>query len=355
MSFVLQRVRNLHSSCIYHIGTDFTFVHSACQPRVVISCTVSSWRQGNKRAMPNAVDPKKLEKSLRHAAEKVKEATALIITAGAGMGCDSGLPDFRGPEGLWKAYPPLKERGLTLPETSNPQWFDRDPTFAWGFFGHRLNMYRSTTPHQGFQILKKWTQSKKDGYFIFTSNVDGHFQKAGFPEEKVTECHGSINFLQATSGSDHIWPVPDHFSPKVDETTLTVAENDLPRGPPGDDGKIPEKAVVARPNILMFGDYCFVGDRTDAQEYRMNNFMAILPKDTILVVVEIGAGHAVPTVRYRSEGSVERYNPKDSCLIRINPRDPEIPRLQDISLPMKALEALQRIDELIEREPSPKM
>ena len=49
-----------------------------------------------------------LERNLATAAEAVRCADALLIGAGAGMGVDSGLPDFRGPEGFWKAYPPFR-------------------------------------------------------------------------------------------------------------------------------------------------------------------------------------------------------------------------------------------------------
>ena len=180
----------------------------------------------------NPIMSAEIEKDLKRAAQVVKESKAIVITAGAGIGVDSGLPDFRGPEGFWKAYPPLKKLGLTLPETSTPRWFDSDPHFAWGFFGHRLNLYRNTQPHRGFSILRRWGESKESGYFIFTSNVDGQFQKAGFSEDKVVECHGSINFLQKVDGRGDIWPTPSHFHVIVDEATLK-ADGPLPRGPPG--------------------------------------------------------------------------------------------------------------------------
>src|SRR5438093_10269086 len=88
------------------------------------------------------------------AAEAIRSAEALLIGAGAGMGVDSGLPDFRGDEGFWKAYPPFKKLGLSFVELANPNWFHSDPALAWGFYGHRRNLYRSTQPHQGFAILK---------------------------------------------------------------------------------------------------------------------------------------------------------------------------------------------------------
>lgn len=107
------------------------------------------------------------------AAKYIHEADAILIGTGAGMGVDSGLPDFRGTEGFWKAYPPLAKLGLAFHEMANPEWFDRDPQLAWGFYGHRLGLYRNTVPHKGFEILREIVKFKSDNYFVFTSNVDG--------------------------------------------------------------------------------------------------------------------------------------------------------------------------------------
>src|SRR5438874_3703737 len=95
-----------------------------------------------------------IDAAIRDAADAVQNADALLIGAGAGMGVDSGLPDFRGDEGFWKAYPPF--RGKSFASISNPIWFQSDPTQAWGFFGHRLNLYRQAVPHEGFAILRRW-------------------------------------------------------------------------------------------------------------------------------------------------------------------------------------------------------
>src|SRR5579871_3047174 len=92
---------------------------------------------------------------LRQAAEAVAAAEALLIGAGAGMGVDSGLPDFRGDQGFWRAYPPYAKLRLSFMDLASPEWFARDPQLAWGFYGHRLNLYRATQPHAGFQILLK--------------------------------------------------------------------------------------------------------------------------------------------------------------------------------------------------------
>ena len=95
----------------------------------------------------------RLPELFRAAADAVRSADALLIGAGAGMGVDSGLPDFRGAEGFWKAYPPF--RGRQFAELSTPHWFGADPALAWGFFGHRLNLYRTATPHRGFAVLRR--------------------------------------------------------------------------------------------------------------------------------------------------------------------------------------------------------
>ena len=81
---------------------------------------------------------------------------------------------------------------ISFYEMANPEWFQNDPKLAWAFYGHRLNLYRSTTPHQGFYQILKHAKQKKSGYFVFTSNVDGQFQKAGFANDQIEECHGSI-------------------------------------------------------------------------------------------------------------------------------------------------------------------
>jgi len=76
------------------------------------------------------------QKEIHRAAKAIKEANAILLTSGAGLGVDSGLPDFRGPEGFWRAYPPMQKLGLKFEMMSNPQWFDKDPHFAWGFWMH---------------------------------------------------------------------------------------------------------------------------------------------------------------------------------------------------------------------------
>ena len=139
-----------------------------------------------------------IDHALDRAAQAIATADALLIGAGAGMGVDSGLPDFRGKEGFWRAYPPYQRLGLDFVALANPRWFAEDPTLAWGFYGHRMGLYRQTTPHAGVLDPRPLGQPDEQGAFVFTSNVDGQFQRAGFDPERIVEVHGSFDGMQCT-------------------------------------------------------------------------------------------------------------------------------------------------------------
>jgi NAD-dependent SIR2 family protein deacetylase len=275
-----------------------------------------------------------LRESAHLAAEVIRNADAVLIGAGAGMGVDSGLPDFRGSEGFWEAYPPFKAMGLSFQDLANPDWFERDPHLAWGFYGHRLNLYRATVPHGGFQILKRLTADKNP--FIFTSNVDGQFQKAGFSSLRVEECHGSIHHFQCTQGdcctrTHGIWSA-DNLDITVDNTTFRAIDP-LPT--------CPECGALARPNILMFRDAHWVEDRTLVQEQRCLTWEKGLLGN--VVAIECGAGTAIPSVRRNCESFIRAHG---GTLIRINVRESK-GRSDSIAMPCGALAGLSMIaDEL---------
>jgi NAD-dependent SIR2 family protein deacetylase len=275
------------------------------------------------------------EKELQAAAGEIAGAQALLIGAGAGMGVDSGLPDFRGQEGFWRAYPPYARLGLSFSELANPHWFERDPTLAWGFYGHRSNLYRSTCPHEGFGVLLSWARRLKHGAFIFTSNVDGHFQRAGFDADRVLECHGSIEWLQCMRQcGSRAFPAGD-LAIAVDEATMRAREP-LPL--------CSGCRSLARPNILMFGDWSWDESRTVRQQERLQAWLESVGADR-LAVIECGAGTAIPTVRRFCEQIAWETG---SRMIRVNPREAEVLPGQ-IGLPLAAKEALLAIDALLVR------
>lgn len=267
------------------------------------------------------------------AAAYINEAEVIIITAGAGMGVDSGLPDFRGDKGFWNAYPEYSRLGISFEQCANPRHFESDPEFGWGFYGHRTNLYRETIPHEGFHIIQKWIKSNQADYFVVTSNVDGQFQKAGYADGKIWEVHGSIHWLQCqVFCKSNIWE-NDHVL-TIDPNTMR-ATSPLPI--------CPICGKISRPNILMFGDWDWLPSRTSMQEKLFDRFL-IENSNRRIVVIELGAGDNIPTIRKTSERIGKKL--KNARVIRINPREPEIV-YPHIPILAGAVDALRKIDSLL--------
>jgi NAD-dependent SIR2 family protein deacetylase len=274
--------------------------------------------------------------AIGRAAAAIAAADALVIAAGAGMGVDSGLPDFRGDEGFWREYPALRDAGLVFTDIASPAAFRADPVRAWGFYGHRLALYRSTMPHVGFELLRRWAGAVPRGAFVFTSNVDGQFQRGGFDPAQVFECHGSIHHLQCAAPCTlELWPADD-LVPDVDASRC-VWRGPLPA--------CPRCGGLARPNVLMFGDAEWIESRSLEQQRRLARWLQGAGR---LVVVELGAGPAIPTVRHFGERLAMH---RDASLVRINPRDSGTPRgIDGIQLALGARAALEAIDAALHAE-----
>ena len=184
-------------------------------------------------------------------------------------------------------------------------------------------------------------------FFVFTSNVDNGFLKAGFPDSNLIECHGTISFLQCVAHcTPDVWPTPHDLDVDVDEDTFR-AEGEMPTCIHCDG--------LARPNVMMFGDWTFSHTRLDRQEAAYDAFTTTLKRwakyegDDCVAIVEIGAGKTVPTVRRTSERLAATLG-SSATLIRINPADQDIPDIspaRPVSLPMGGLAALSAIRDVI--------
>lgn len=119
-------------------------------------------------------------------------------------------------------------------------------------------------------------------------------------------------------------------------------ESKLPRSV---DGK------PARPNVLMFGDGGVNVRVIDEQYDRFQNWLREIPTEASLVIVEVGAGKAVPTIRRTSEDVLRKY--KNAFLVRINLDDSDVPEFfssRSVSIGgMGALEALTQIDQTLKK------
>lgn len=260
----------------------------------------------------------------------LESADALVINTGAGMGVDSGLADYRGNGGQWGQVE--NDNGKSVFEIVNPKALIENPVYAWSLFAKRMQEYASTPPHQGFYILKNWISQYHLDYFILTSNIDGHFQKAGFEEDNIRELHGSLAYFQSSrpDTSKEIW--------KNELSADSIAEN----AKNGIFPTCPNSEVAARPNVYMFRDDTYISTRSKAQEKYFQAFLE-RNKGKNIVVFEIGSGPHVQTIRLKTRMLKTEHG---ANIIRINPKDFAI-RPPHIGIPQGALAALTEIDQYL--------
>jgi len=292
------------------------------------------------------------------AAKAILRATHLLVTAGAGMSADSGLPTYdKIADNM--AY---KSRDLNYADLCRPQLLRSDACLALGFWGSCFNLYKTTRPHDGYHILKEWCAMNKDSY-VYTSNVDGHFLAAGFNEQRICEVHGRVSkWISLTKDDEDITMLPDGHRFRVDETDMRLlgdeqdTESLRAAGVPVD-----KHGNMMRPAVLMFDDepeLLLKHLKVDQDKYQV--WEAQMEEELVnnelsrLVILEIGCGQRVPCVRQESEcvlddvarrmGLEESGNPSwydSDCsipralLIRINPDFPSNHQNPHLTLPVQ--------------------
>jgi NAD-dependent deacetylase len=119
----------------------------------------------------------------------IRDAGAVTVLTGAGMSTESGIPDFRGPDGLWTRDPGARRlfdiaAYRTDPEIRRQAWRRRSEHPAW-----------TARPHRGHQALVDLERSGRL-LALVTQNIDGLHQLAGNTPERVLELHGSIHRVE---------------------------------------------------------------------------------------------------------------------------------------------------------------
>lgn len=234
-----------------------------------------------------------LKENINSAKNAIQNADCLLIVAGAGMGIDSGLPDYRGPNGLWNTWHPAKELGLTYEDLSTHKTFLENPELAWGFQTYLTKLYHKLDPHDGYKILLKLAKQKfKNNYFVITSNVDSQFLKSGFDESKLYEVHGTKRLWQCINKKcnkkHYPWAMEINNLPSIDKKTLR-ANKPFP--------KCIHCNNMARPNVSFFDDFIFNEKICKKQSSNLLKWL-----DTIvnkkLVIIELGCGISKHSIRF---------------------------------------------------------
>lgn len=122
-----------------------------------------------------------MEQRIRDLARLVRERQPCVVLTGAGISTESGIPDFRSPNGVWTQYDPV--------EYATIEAFRRDPVKAWRFYAQHFGALAEADPNAGHVAL---AELERRGLVaaVLTQNIDGLHQQAG--SRKVIEVHGSI-------------------------------------------------------------------------------------------------------------------------------------------------------------------
>lgn len=115
------------------------------------------------------------------AAEKLRLARAVSVLTGSGISAESGIPTFRGEQGLWKTY--------RAEELATPEAFRRQPDVVWEWYRYRRKLIRQAAPNPAHLALAELEQ-EKELFALITQNVDGLHRQAG--SVKIFELHGNI-------------------------------------------------------------------------------------------------------------------------------------------------------------------
>jgi NAD-dependent deacetylase len=154
--------------------------------------------------------------------KSLRDSRCVAVLTGAGISAESGVPTFRGKEGLWRKFKPE--------ELANLQAFMANPELVWEWYEYRRNIVTKVRPNAGHHALARWEREASD-FHLITQNVDGLHQRAG--SVRVIELHGNIlrnRCLQCGNVSE---------SPEVHFT-----------------GKVPRCSCkgMLRPDVVWFGE-----------------------------------------------------------------------------------------------------
>ncbi len=137
-------------------------------------------------------------------ARQIKDAQKIVFVTGAGISAESGIPTFRGKEGLWRKYDPMQLATIDA--------FFENPHLVWEWYEERRKNILAANPNKGHFAIADLAKHKD--VIVLTQNIDGLHQRAG--SKNVLELHGSIIRIKCTicDFKDNITSSFDELPPK---------------------------------------------------------------------------------------------------------------------------------------------
>jgi NAD-dependent protein deacetylase/lipoamidase len=132
-----------------------------------------------------------LDDQIRLARAHLVSAQSIVVLTGAGVSADSGVPTFRGQDGLWQRY--------RVEDLATPEAFERDPRLVWEWYNWRRELIATKLPNPAHFALAELEQRGNDRMWLITQNVDGLHRAAG--SRRLSEIHGNIWMVRCTGCS----------------------------------------------------------------------------------------------------------------------------------------------------------
>ena len=202
------------------------------------------------------------------------------MLTGAGISAESGIPTFRGVNGLWN--------GWRIEEVASPRAFERDPLLVWKFYSERRAGAKDKEPHAGHRALAELESALGERMFLCTQNVDHLHERAG--SKAVTHMHGRLFQSRCSHPGCALAP--------FDDDRVYLEREALPT--------CPACGSLVRPHICWFGEVPFELERIEA---------ALLACDLCLVVGTSG-------VVYPAAGFVEVARARGARTVYVGPEEP---------------------------------
>ena len=127
-----------------------------------------------------------MNSQIQKLAKKILNSDSMVVFTGAGMSTESGIPDFRGPSGLWKRYQPVQLQDFLSSRDARAEYWRRKI--------ESFPDFRNARPNKGHIALAELYELDYLK-FIITQNIDGLHQEAGIPDERVIELHGTGRYV----------------------------------------------------------------------------------------------------------------------------------------------------------------
>jgi len=229
-------------------------------------------------------------RNITQVAQRLRSATRLTVLTGAGVSAASGVPTFRGKEGLWRSYSPQ--------DLATPGAFQRDPKLVWEWYNWRRELISKCRPNPAHEVLALWSM-RYPAFTLITQNVDGLHEKAG--TENVIRFHGSI---WEVSCWNHCKSSPPRW------TDMAVPISHIP--PP-----CPYCGGLIRPGVVWFGE--------DIDPDVLQKSQEALDCDIFMTV-----GTAAQV--YPAAGLAERASRKGALTVEINPDATPVSGIVDVSI-----------------------